>query len=296
MKGKSEVKVVVVTGASAGIGASVAREAARKGYSLVLVARRVDRLERLAAEIHTSAAAILILPMDLADPDAPQRIVAASLNRFGKLDVLINNAGIGLPTLFAESNPEEIRTQIEVNLIAPLMLIRHALPALLESGGMIINVGSAISALPNPALGAYGTTKAALAYFSSALRRELLHKGVQVCLVEPGPVKTEFFEAFTKLGPVPGMYHPMLDAPAPWMSARVEVVAKRIVHLIERPKRRLSVLKRFVWLWRSLGLIFQFCPALGDVAVSFVVRHSERPDPLTIKDREAKASEISAKS
>ncbi len=296
MKGKPEDKVVVVTGASAGIGASVAREAARKGYSLVLVARRVDRLERLAEELQSSGAAVLILPADLDDPDAPQRIVAATLARFGRLDVLINNAGIGLPTLFAESKPDEIRTQLEVNLVAPLMLIRHFLPALLESKGVIINVGSAISALPNPALGAYGTTKAGLAYFSLALRRELLHKGVQVCLVEPGPVKTEFFDAFTKLGPDPGTYHPMLDAPAPWMSARVEVVAQRIVRLIERPKRRLSVLKRFVWLWRSLGLIFQFWPALGDFAVSFVMRHSERSESRTIVEREAKASEISTKS
>src|SRR4029079_5689920 len=107
------------------------------------------------------------------------------------------------------------------------------------------------------ALGSYGATKAVLAYWTSARRREIGHKGVSVCLVEPGPVKTEFFEALTGLTPQPGQYHPMLDAPFPWMTGRVEQVARRIVRLIERPKRRLSVVRRAVWPWRLLGGLFQ---------------------------------------
>jgi short-subunit dehydrogenase len=210
---------------------------------------------------------------DLEDPDAPETIVAATLSRFGGLDVLINNAGFGLPTVFAEAPPADLRRQVEVNLLAPLLLARRALPSLIERRGTIINVGSAITSVANSGLGAYGATKAGLAYWNDALRRDLRHKGVTVCLVEPGPVKTEFFDALMTLAPPGGEYNPLLDAPAPWMSARVDDVARRIVRLIERPRRRLSVLRRFVWPFRLLGGLFQVCPPLGDLALSTMMEH-----------------------
>lgn len=282
-------KVVLITGASAGIGQAVARDAAARGYRLALTARRADRLERLAGELAPSGVETLVVPAALDDPSAPERLVSEVLTRFGRLDALINNAGFGLPTLFATSEPDELRRQIEVNFVAPMMLARLALPALIERRGVIVNVGSAITSVPNSALGAYGATKAAIAYWSYALRREVLHKGVQVCLVEPGPVKTEFFDAFTRLGPEPGSYHPMLDAPMPWMSAPVDDVARRIVRLIERPKRRLSVRRRFVWPWRLVGGLFQVWPALGDLAISTMVRHFDGVDPRTI-DRSRRES------
>src|SRR5690348_1180865 len=94
-------RVVLITGASSGIGAAVAREAARAGHSLVLTARRAERLERLEDELHVLGAKTLAVPADLADAGAPERIMAAALDRFGGLDVLINNAGLGLPQLFA---------------------------------------------------------------------------------------------------------------------------------------------------------------------------------------------------
>lgn len=280
-------KVVLITGASAGIGEAVARAAATKGYTLALTARRADRLERLSGELDVES---LVIPAALEDPATPERVVSEVVGRFGRLDVLINNAGFGLPTLFADSEPEEIRRQLDVNFVAPVLVARFAIPHLLESRGVIINVGSAITGLANPALGAYGATKAGIAYFSSALRRELRHKGVQVCLVEPGPVKTEFFDAFTRLGPSPGTYHPMLDAPSGWMSAPVDDVAARIVRLIERPKRRLSVRRRFVWPWRLLGGVFQVVPWLGDAAVSSVVRFYDGRDPRTTSRSEKESS------
>ena len=282
---RSVPKVVVITGASAGIGAAVAREASRLGYLLAITARRGDRLETLAEELRRNGTRVEVIPADLNDYGSPEWIVSETLRRFGRLDVIINNAGLGLPTLFSESKPDEIRKQLEVNLVAPLLLIRHAIPSLIESRGMIINIGSAISCLPNPALGAYGATKAGLAYFNDALRREIGHRGVRVCLVEPGPVKTEFFDAFTKLGPEPGTYHPMLDSPSPWMSADVGIVAQRIVKLIERPKRRLSVRRRFVWPWRIVGFTFQIMPWLGDFVVGSVLKKYERLPVATTSDR-----------
>jgi short-subunit dehydrogenase len=275
--GESPKKVVLVTGASAGLGAAVAREAGRRGYRLALTARRGDRLERLADQLTSpeNGGEALVLPAALDDPDTLERLVADTLARFGRLDVLVNNAGLGLPTLFADADPDEIRRQLEVNLVAPLILTRYAVPALIESRGVIVNIGSAITCVPNPALGAYGATKAGLGYWSYALRRELMSKGVRVCLVEPGPVKTEFFDAIMGLVDRPEGYHPMLDAPSPWMSAKVDDVACRIVNLFERPKRRLSVLKRVVWPFRLIGGLFQAWPALGDAAVTSILGHYE---------------------
>ncbi len=272
-------KVVLITGASAGIGQALAREASKKGYRLALTARRRDRLEHLASELTTET---LIISAALDDPETPSRLVGSTLEHFGRLDALINNAGFGLPSLFATSEPDEIRRQIEVNFTAPLLLTRYALPALLESKGVVINIGSAITCIENSGLGAYGATKAGLGYWSIALRRELMHRGVRVCLVEPGPVHTEFFDAFTRLGAEPGSYHAMLDAPAGWLSAPVDDVARRILRLLEKPKRRLSVRKRFVWPWRLLGGFFQLVPGLADLAVSGVVRYYEHSGPRTV--------------
>jgi short-subunit dehydrogenase len=276
-----EPKVVLITGASSGLGAEMARVAARKGYHLVLTARRSDRLDALAGEIQglgTGSEAVAIAA-SLDDPATPERLVSETLARFGRLDVLINNAGMGLPTLFTDADPDALRRQLELNFVAPLMLARHAIPALIERKGTIINVGSAITCVPNPALGAYGATKSGLAYWNDALRRELWDRGITVCLVEPGPVQTEFFTALTGLADRPGGYHPMLDAPYPWMTARVEVVARRIVGLIERPKRRLSVLRRFVWPWRLIGFVLRFSPPLADLGVVSVARFYEKNGP-----------------
>lgn len=282
-----ETKVVLVTGASAGIGAAVARELAAMGYDLVLTARRADRLEALARELIAASGSprrrpieVLTVAAALDDPATPERLVAETAARFGRLDALINNAGFGLPTLFADGDPVELRRQIEVNFVAPLLLARQALPMLVERRGTIVNIGSAITAVANSGLGAYGATKAGLAYWNDALRRELRHKGLRVCLVEPGPVKTEFFSALEKLAPEGGEYNPLLDAPAPWMSASLDTVARRIARLVERPKRRLSVTKRFVWPFRVVGGVFQVCPWLGDVALSSIARHFDRKGDL----------------
>jgi short-subunit dehydrogenase len=275
-------KVVLVTGASAGIGKAISCALARLGYDrLALTARRGDRLEQLAETLRLQGAEVLTIAADLEDPAAPERIVGRTLGRFGGIDVLINNAGFGLPTVFAEADPADLRRQLEVNFMAPLLLARRALPSLIERRGTIINVGSAITAVANSGLGAYGAAKAGLAYWNNALRRELLHKGVKVCLVEPGPVKTEFFDTLMRLAPEGGKYNPLLDAPAPWMSADVEDVARRIVRLIERPRRRLSVPRRVVWPFRLLGGLFQVCPPLGDLAISVMTQHLERGGDLS---------------
>jgi short-subunit dehydrogenase len=263
--------VVLVTGASTGIGAAVARELVRqnKARAIVLTARREDRLQNLAAELEQAQPGLEVLTIaaDLADPAGPARIAGATLDRFARIDVLFNNAGLGLPTLFADSDPDQLIRQIAVNFTAPLLLTRLCLPSLVEQKGMIINIGSAITAVANSALGAYGATKAGVAYWNDALRRELYHTGVRVCLVEPGPIKTAFMDALTALAPSGQDPHPILNNAAPWMTADVDTAARRIVRLVDRPRRRLSLLKRLVWPFRVLGVVARICPPLGDWVV-----------------------------
>jgi short-subunit dehydrogenase len=268
-------KVVLVTGASAGIGAAVAREAAKEGYDLVLTARRADRLQTVANECRALGSGVLVVPADLSDAEAPAAILRETVDHFGGLDVLVNNAGFGLPSMFADSDPAELRRQLEVNFVAPLLLARHAAPYLVERGGTLINISSAITNVAVPALGAYGATKAGLVYFNTALRRELGGKGVHVCLVEPGPIKTDFFNEITPRKPNPG-YNPLLDAPIGLVTAPVESSARRIVSLIRRPVRRLAVPRRFVWPWRFFCRLLELCPPVGDAAIASVVRFVER--------------------
>jgi uncharacterized protein len=259
-------KTILITGASSGIGLAVARELARNGQNLALTARRSGRLERLATEFEGLGAEVLILPAALEDAETPEQLIAATVARFDRLDALINVAGFGIPALFGDSDPLEIRRQVEVNFIAPMLLARLALPHLIESQGTVINVGSAITAVPNPIFGAYGATKAALAWWNDALRRELLNRGVRVCLVESGPVSTEFFDALQDQ--VPGATGRILEPPPCYLTAQVEDVARRIVRLIDHPRRRLSVLRRVVWPFRLIGGLFQIWPALGDLAIA----------------------------
>ena len=285
-------RVVLITGASAGIGAALSRELVRggKARALVLTARRGDRLEQLAGELRTihEGIEVLTIAADLADPSTPGRLVAQTIERFGGLDVLVNNAGLGLPTLFAGTEPEQLAGQIAVNFTAPLMLTRLSLPSLIERRGMIVNIGSAITCVPNSALGAYGATKAGLAYWNDALRRELDSKGVTVCLVEPGPIKTEFMDSVSSLVPSGGQPAAILDNAAPWMSADVEDVARRVARLLDHPRRRLSVLRRFVWTFRLLGVAARLCPPLGDRIVVWMQGEGQEPaepSPTTSEDR-----------
>ncbi len=279
--------MALVTGASAGLGRAVAEALARRGLRLVVTGRRLDRLEELADRLGAQGAEVHAVAADLADAETPRRLVEAAIERFGRLDVVVNNAGFGLPGLFHDEATADLRTQLLVNLAAPVLIVREALPHLIAARGVVINVGSAITAVANPSLGAYGTTKAGLAYFSAALRRELWHQGVRVCLVEPGPVETEFFDAVIArsrpgeralgvLPPTDWLYNPLRDRPLRLMEAALPDAAERIAALVDRPRRRLSFLRRMVWPWRVVGALLNTCPPLIDRAVSSMVVRIER--------------------
>ncbi|MFM7318983.1 MAG: SDR family NAD(P)-dependent oxidoreductase, partial [bacterium] len=267
-------KVVLLTGATSGIGESFARQLAaqtlvRPGggkIGMVITGRNLERLQSLASSIgHVTNVECLPIVADLADPDAPQVLIEKVIATWGRLDVLGNNAGYGLPRMFHQASAAEITAQIQVDFTAPVMLTRLALPYLLKSpAGRVIQVSSSISTTAWPIFGAYGACKAGLSYFTDGLRRELHDTRVAVCLVEPGPIRTEFLSrALEGLDPADPM-RKMVESWPPMIFGDADRVAKDMLRLIDRPRGRISVLRRIVWPIRWMGALFQLVPWLGD--------------------------------
>lgn len=221
-------RVAIVTGASSGIGAEVAREAAGRGYAVVLAARRGDRIEALAAEIVGSGGVALAVIADLSVLEDQRRLVDEVIRTLGRIDILVNNAAKPLPELFQAATPEDLWEQWSVNVAAAATMTRLALPELRRSRGTVINIGSSIGRFAVPTWGNYAPTKIAIAGLNDALRRELRPLGVRVCLVEPGPIATEFWQ---RAGNPAGNN---LAVPA-------ATAARRIVELFEHPRRRIVI-------------------------------------------------------
>ena len=187
-------ETVLVTGASAGIGAELARCFARDGAGLVLVARRADRLRALADELRARhRSEVTVLPADLAEPGAGERITADLAERGIGVDVLVNNAGFGGRGRLVELDPARQLDMVQVNVAALVDLSLRLLPAMVARGrGGILNVGSQAGFLPGPRMAVYYATKAFVLSFTEALAEELRGTGVTATLLAPGPVATEF--------------------------------------------------------------------------------------------------------
>jgi len=184
--------VVIVTGASSGIGAATARLAAAQGAIVVLAARRADRLNALAAELPGS----LAVPTDMRDPDAISRLVQTALERHGRVDVLINNAGQGLHVPVEQIVLDDLRAVTELNFYAPLLAMQAVLPAMRRQGhGVIVNVSSATTRMVLPGVGGYSATKSALNMLSDVARAELAGDGIVVSVVYPSVTATEFHKS-----------------------------------------------------------------------------------------------------
>lgn len=185
-------KVVIITGASSGLGRALAFAFARRAARVVLVARREDRLEMVRREIEPYTSAVMVIPADLTDEAQLQRVVDQTLERFGRIDVLVNNAGISMGGPFVEQNPRRIEQMVRLNLWAAIRLTQLALPSMLaHNHGYILNIGSGLSRAAVPMFAPYVATKYGLAGFSDALRRELHRTGVHVTLVLPGWMHTD---------------------------------------------------------------------------------------------------------
>ncbi len=185
----------LITGASSGIGAEMARQLAPQASVLVLVARRADRLEALKAELERSGMEIQIHAVDLADGAQVDRLLAALEEKGAKVDFLINNAGLGDHGLFEDSDWQRVQAMLDVNIKALTRLTHALLPGIIRSGrGAILNVSSIVGYLPMPKMAVYAASKAYVTSFTEALRGELRGTSVAVSAVCPGPVDTEFGE------------------------------------------------------------------------------------------------------
>ncbi len=186
---------VLITGASAGIGREFVRQLAGRAHSMILVARREDRLAELRDELQDQHPnlAVQIRQVDLADPAQSQELMEWFDRENINVDLLINNAGLGDSGPFATSDPIRNEQMTLVNVVALTSLTRHVLPQMIaKRRGGILNVSSSAGFLPVPGSAVYAATKAYVTSFSEALRAELHGTGISVCALCPGPVRTEF--------------------------------------------------------------------------------------------------------
>lgn len=191
----SATSTAVVTGASAGIGVDIARELAERGYGVTLVARREDRLQKLAAEL-ANKIRVEVIACDVADAAQRARLFDTITERGLQVDILVNNAGIGTVGSVVNSTPEAELAQARVNVEAVIDLTTRAVQQMVPRGrGAILNVGSSSGFLPTPKQAAYAGTKAFTYVYGEGLRKELAGTGVTVATLCPGPVRTEFLDA-----------------------------------------------------------------------------------------------------
>ncbi len=192
-------KVAIITGASSGIGEATARRLAESGARVVLAARRVERLKVLAADIEHRKGTALVAPTDVTDERSVQRLARTALDAFGRIDILINNAGIMPLSPIAKLKVEEWDRMIDVNIKGVLYCVAATLPTMLEQGsGHIINVSSVAGRRPFPSGTVYSATKFAVRAISQGLRLELSPiEGIRVTDIEPGVVATELTHHIT---------------------------------------------------------------------------------------------------
>ena len=188
-------KWALVTGASAGIGAALARELAGHGAKLILTARREDRLEALAAELSARGTEVRIVVADLNDPTAPRQIYDATESAGLVVDILINNAGLGQFSAFCLSPVDQELSQVRVNCEAVVRLSRLFVPRMVERRrGWVLVVASTASFQPIPYLTTYAATKVFDRFFALGLAAEVARFGVKVTVLCPGPTESEFFD------------------------------------------------------------------------------------------------------
>ncbi len=188
----SDSRVFLITGASTGIGAATARHAVNAGYKVVLAARTEDKLQALAAELGGDDVA-LGMACDVTEFDQQEAVVAAALERWGRVDVAFANAGFGAARGFLEESPEQWRSMVLTNVLGAAFTIRATLPALKDSKGHLLLTGSVAGRRAIPG-SLYSSTKWAITGMGESVRQELNGTGVRTTLIEPGMVETPFFD------------------------------------------------------------------------------------------------------
>ncbi|MET8285907.1 SDR family NAD(P)-dependent oxidoreductase [Streptomyces sp. NPDC005132] len=183
MSNTLEGRVVLVTGASSGIGRAIAIALSKAGARVAAGARRADRVRSLAED---APGEVLALELDVTDPQSVRDAVEATVERFGTLDVLVNNAGVMLSGQILGADTTEWTRMVETNLLGSMYAVHSALPHLLLSKGAVVQISSTSGRVSSAASGVYAATKFGVTAFSEALRQEVTEQGVRVVVVEPG--------------------------------------------------------------------------------------------------------------
>jgi len=241
---------VILTGASMGIGEAAARAFGREGARLALVARKRDLLDRVAAEVKSLGGDAVCVPADLSRPEDTSRVVPEAIAVLGGVDVLVNNAGLGMAATFDQMKMEDLRYLMEVNFFSAVALMQAVLPHFrAQGGGVIVNVSSVVSKIALPTASGYSATKFALNGISDASRVELGPDGIRIVTLCPGRVETPFHQNVRG-----GLRRP--KAPGGWPP---EAVADAIVAAAKNPPRE-----------RVLGLINRTAVGIQRLSPGFV--------------------------
>ena len=211
----------MVTGASSGIGATVATDLARRGATVAAVARRKDKLDEVVEQCRQYAAASMSVPADVSSRAECERAIREVEDRFGRVDIIVNNAGISIHRNAARTTADDVERLMAVNFFAPVYLTTAALPGMLDrKQGAVVNITSVAGYVPNPGEAAYGAAKAALSLWSHGLAVDLYDTGVQLTVVSPGPIDTEIWALDEELSYDGKLYPPQVVADA--VAAAVE--------------------------------------------------------------------------
>lgn len=236
---ESESKVWLVTGCGSGFGNAIAREALERGERVVATSRNVAGLRAWEQEFQGRCR---LLEMDVGSKDLEER-AAGAVAIFGRVDVLVNNAGFGLIGALEECSMDQVRRNVEVNFFGPLRLMRALLPVMRgQGGGHIVNISAAAAIANYPGFSAYGGAKAALELASEAVKAEAAPSGVKVTLIEPGPFRTGFIGRCMEVAETPveayagtaGRFRQMLERMDGKQVGDPARAAKLIVDLVER--------------------------------------------------------------
>lgn len=267
--------IVVVTGASSGIGRATALAFATRGSAVVLAARRQPALNEVARECESAGGQALAVPTDVSDFKAVDELARRAVQRFGRIDVWVNDAAVTLFAPFLEAPLEDIRRVLEVNVIGYVHGAKAALPYMKEQGaGVLVNVSSVVGVVPQPYTHAYSMSKAAVKVLSESLRQELMLEGsrsrkIKVASVLPPTIDTPFFNHTAnytgrEVKAMPPVYTP-------------ERVARTIVNLVRVPRREVVVGP----MGRNLVLQAKLAPGLAGRAMAVQVDkgHLSRTKP-----------------
>ncbi len=241
-------KIVLITGASSGFGADCARLFTKEGAIVILAARRMDRLNALGEEIRIAGGQSHPIQLDIADRTQINAAVQMIEDKFGQIDILLNNAGFGRLDWLENLDPDtDIEAQIAVNLSGLIQMTRRVLPGMLKRrAGIILNMSSVAGWIAPPIYSIYAATKFGVNGFTDALRRETAPFGVKVCCIYPGGADTEFGQ-HTGSSPSKSIFKK-----ASFLNMSSEYVARRTVALAKHPRRAI-----FLPWWYALIVVFE---------------------------------------